>query len=161
MTRLACSLLVTLMVARGALGDGGVPILSIQGTHGRCTLVMQPAQPVVGPVVFEVIGAGEGPVQLMMLEASASVAAPVPMSRDAVMGVWRGTTRLDSAGACRITLACGDQASATAEVFVGPAPSPWQAQWPWIFAWLAPGALLLMRQQALHRRIYTARTPHG
>lgn len=161
MKRLSCGLLATLMVVRVVAADGGVPIVSLQGARGRCTLVMQPAQPVVGPVMFEVIGAGEEPVQVTLLEASASVATPVPMARDATLGLWRGATRLDAAGDCRITLACGEQTRGVARVFVGAAPAPWQAQWPWLLAWLAPGAVLLMRQQALRRRIYTARTPHG
>ena len=45
----ACCVLLAMGFAHGAAADGGVPIISLQGAHGRCTLVMQPAQAVVGP----------------------------------------------------------------------------------------------------------------
>lgn len=160
MNRPACCVVLAMVCAHGAAADGGAPIISLQGAHGRCTLVMQPAQPVVGPVVFEVIGAGDAAVQVTLLEASASSATPVPLSRDPVMGHWRGTTRFDAPGACDVTLAWGDAPRGTARVSVGPAPAPWQAQWPWLLAWIAPGALLVLRQRSLRRRIYTARTAH-
>lgn len=156
----ACCMVLAMVCAHGAAADGGVPIISLQGAHGRCTLVMQPAQPVVGPVVFEVIGAGDAAVQVTLLEASGDSATPVPLSRDPVMGHWRGTTRFDAAGACDVTLAWGDAVRGTARVSVAPAPAPWQAQWPWLLAWIAPGALLVLRQWSLRRRIYTARTAH-
>lgn len=160
MNRPACCMVLAMVCAHGAAADGGVPIISLQGAHGRCTLVMQPAQPVVGPVVFEVIGAGDAAVQVTLLEASGDSATPVPLSRDPVMGHWRGATRFDAPGACDVTLAWGDAPRGTARVSVGPAPAPWQAQWPWLLAWIAPGALLVLRQRSLRRRIYTARTAH-
>jgi hypothetical protein len=156
----ACCVVLAMVCAHGAAADGGVPIISLQGAHGRCTLVMQPAQAVVGPVVFEVIGAGDAAVQVTLFEASAGSATPVPLLRDATMGHWRGETRFDAVGACDVTLAWGAEARGTARVSVAPAPAPWQAQWPWLLAWIAPGALLVLRQRSLRRRIYTARTPH-
>jgi hypothetical protein len=158
-----CLIVITvlaIMCARGASADGGVPIISLQGAHGRCTLVMEPAQPVVGPVAFEVIGAGDDPVQLTLVEAGADVATPVALAPDAAMGHWRGVTRFDADGPCDITLVWGDHARGTARVSVAPPPAPWQVQWPWLVAWIAPGALLVLRQRSLRRRIYTARTPH-
>ncbi len=160
MNRPACCMVLAMVCAHGAAADGGVPIISLQGAHGRCTLVMQPAQPVVGPVVFEVIGAGDAAVRVTLLEASGDSATPVPLSRDPVMGHWRGATRFDAVGACDVTLAWGDAPRGTARVSVAPAPAPWQAQWPWLLAWIAPGALLVLRQRSLRRRIYTARTAH-
>lgn len=156
----SCCVVLAMVCARGALADGGVPIVSLQAAHGRCTLVMQPAQAVVGPVMFEVLGAGDGPLQVTLLEAAGGTAATVPLSRDAVTGHWRGETRFDVAGECEIVLAWGDGVRGAARVSVGPAPAPWQAQWPWLLAWLVPGALLVLRQQSLRGRIYTARTRH-
>jgi hypothetical protein len=99
-------------------------------------------------------------VQVTLLEASGDSATPVPLSRDPVMGHWRGATRFDAVGACDVTLAWGDAPRGTARLSVAPAPAPWQAQWPWLLAWIAPGALLVLRQRSLRRHIYTARTAH-
>lgn len=161
MRSVAGGLMFLITFARVALADGGVPIVSLQAGHGRCTLVMQPAQAVVGPVVFEVLGAGDGPLQVTLLEATAGTATPVPLSRDAVTGHWRGETRLDAAGEVEIALACGDGVRGVARLTVGPAPLRWQVQWPWLLGWLAPGSLLVLRQRSLRRRIYTARASHA
>jgi len=150
---------VLAMRAPSALADGGVPIASVRSSESTWTLLVRPAQPMVGPVEFDLIGPGVQEAEFELREEGGrpEVIAVAPGTDPRVAHV---RTDLGTAGQCmvRVRIPKAPQ-PLEAELQVSPEMPGIARRLPWLLAWVPMSALLLVRAIATRGRSYTAPRP--
>lgn len=158
-TRTWLGWIVLLGATRSGWADGGVPILVVKAGDRSWTLLVRPAQPMVGPIELDLLGLGgsgavlemreqDGPWEMLSLEAG-----PDPR-------LVHARAMLERSGPCDFRLRMGEgTAPAQARVEVSERPGTAMAQWPWILAWIPMVGVLWLRARAIRARPYTA--PHA
>ncbi|NBX25442.1 MAG: hypothetical protein EBQ99_05255 [Planctomycetes bacterium] len=153
------ALLILLLPARLALGDGGVPIASRMTDSGRVTLLMAPSGPVVGPVRFTLLGAAAGHRDVEVLQDGHRERTPLESEPD--RPGWHATLSFEQAGPARVIVhGSGQDPLLLAEVMVSQADPSWLQRWPWTVAWVPVLALVALREWRVRRRIHWRRQ-HG
>jgi hypothetical protein len=153
------SLLILLLLAPRAMGDGGVPIASRVTDAGRVTLLMAPSRPVVGPVRFTLLGPGQGHRDVEVLQDEHR--ERTPLEAEPGRPGWHATLAFGQAGPARVIVHDGGDAPVlVTEVVVSPADAPWLDRLPWMLAWVPVLALVMLREWRVRRRIHCQRQ-HG
>ena len=156
-TGVSAALVLSVLCAHQAQGDGGLVVWSGERLNARGVIVVSPAAPRAGAIEFAWIGSyGEG--AFVRATHKDGTTHSSRLRRTTLDGELHATLTLEHAGQWEITLDCDGMASAqtatdappvTIVIGVGDALPPWNAVFPALFAWIPLSALALY---ATHRR---------
>lgn len=157
-SQILVSIVSLAIAAAKCLGDGGVPIAAMDVNGHRCTLIMSPATPEIGPVSFTLLGRSDLPAMLYLQPSPSATPIGHPMVTDARTPGVHVQTQFTDVGPCQVWIEFGDPSgtSPRVELFVNAAPPAWQVFIPWIFCWIPLAGLLAVRAGVVRSTNYTS-----
>jgi hypothetical protein len=144
-------------LAASAVADGGQVVATATQGRAHAAMMVNPANPQVGPVAIIVHGSpGLLRSPCTLTAAAATGGAPIRCSMAAEPGGLGQIAVLDCDQATTWTItvrAATDQGDIELEarITIAPPLPSWRAQLPWALAWVPGAALLLLRQVARRR----------